>query len=192
MSDIKATDGAIDWDCSVDFLSVGSGGGGMTGALTASIEGLDSLVIEKSDKFGGTTALSGGVIWIPNNHLMASANIIDSTEDGRRYLDQVVSADVPREKIASRQTMEVSVQSVLNSDMSGNDDDIEADASNQMESTGDEPSEYVVVIERTFLCCIHRKREAHTVAQSTTEVQHLQKSASHYNHFRGYNPRRCV
>ena len=101
MSDINANDSAIEWDYSVDFLSIGSGGGGMTGALTANIEGLESLVIEKSNKFGGTTALSGGVIWIPNNHLMAGANIADSEEDGRRYLDQVVSADVPREKIVS-------------------------------------------------------------------------------------------
>ncbi|MCK5880655.1 MAG: FAD-binding protein [Sinobacterium sp.] len=98
---IKTPDDSITWDYSVDFLSVGSGGGGMAGALTAKLEGLHSLVIEKSDKIGGTTALSGGVIWIPNNHLMPKANVADSEADGLRYLTQLVDDAVPQEKIAS-------------------------------------------------------------------------------------------
>jgi 3-oxosteroid 1-dehydrogenase len=57
-----ATDG---FDHVVDVLVIGSGGGGMTAALTADASGLDALVVEKSSRFGGSTALSGGGIWVP-------------------------------------------------------------------------------------------------------------------------------
>ena len=53
------------FDHVVDVLVVGSGGGGMTAALTAQAAGLDALVVEKSSHFGGSTALSGGGIWVP-------------------------------------------------------------------------------------------------------------------------------
>ncbi|MGW0162812.1 FAD-binding protein [Mycobacterium sp. NPDC003323] len=53
------------FDHTVDVLVIGSGGGGMTAALKAKADGLDTLVVEKSAKFGGSTALSGGGIWVP-------------------------------------------------------------------------------------------------------------------------------
>ncbi|MGB8402692.1 MAG: FAD-binding protein [Mycobacterium sp.] len=53
------------FDHEVDVLVVGSGGGGMTAALAAKDSGLDVLLVEKSAKFGGSTALSGGGIWVP-------------------------------------------------------------------------------------------------------------------------------
>ena len=53
------------FDHVVDVLVVGSGGGGMTAALAADASGLDTLVVEKSPQFGGSTALSGGGIWVP-------------------------------------------------------------------------------------------------------------------------------
>ncbi|WP_108925859.1 FAD-binding protein [Mycobacterium montefiorense] len=53
------------FDHVVDVLVVGSGGGGMAAALTAHASGLDTLVVEKSSHFGGSTALSGGGIWVP-------------------------------------------------------------------------------------------------------------------------------
>jgi 3-oxosteroid 1-dehydrogenase len=53
------------FDHVVDVLIVGSGGGGMAAALTAHASGLDTLVVEKSSYFGGSTALSGGGIWVP-------------------------------------------------------------------------------------------------------------------------------
>ena len=53
------------FDHVVDVLIVGSGGGGMAAALTAHASGLDTLVVEKSSHFGGSTALSGGGIWVP-------------------------------------------------------------------------------------------------------------------------------
>ncbi|BBY31020.1 FAD-binding protein [Mycolicibacterium sediminis] len=58
-----STDAAFDHE--IDVLVVGSGGGGMTAALTANADGLDTLVVEKSSRFGGSTALSGGGIWVP-------------------------------------------------------------------------------------------------------------------------------
>jgi 3-oxosteroid 1-dehydrogenase len=62
MTSSDAFDG---FDRVVDVLIVGSGGGGMTAALTANASGLDVLVVEKSSHFGGSTALSGGGIWVP-------------------------------------------------------------------------------------------------------------------------------
>ncbi|MCV7031842.1 FAD-binding protein [Mycobacterium sherrisii] len=54
-----------DFDHIVDVVIVGSGGGGMAAALTAHVSGLKTLVVEKSPYFGGSTALSGGGIWVP-------------------------------------------------------------------------------------------------------------------------------
>jgi 3-oxosteroid 1-dehydrogenase len=54
-----------EFDHTVDVLVVGSGGGGMTAALAADASGLNTLVVEKSAQFGGSTALSGGGIWVP-------------------------------------------------------------------------------------------------------------------------------
>jgi len=68
----------------VDVLVVGSGGGGMTAALAAIDAGLSALVIEKSPVYGGSTAMSGGAIWIPNNHLMKKAGIGDSLDETQR------------------------------------------------------------------------------------------------------------
>jgi 3-oxosteroid 1-dehydrogenase len=53
------------FDHVVDVLVIGSGGGGMTAALAANASGLDTLVVEKGSHFGGSTALSGGGIWVP-------------------------------------------------------------------------------------------------------------------------------
>lgn len=80
----------VSWDHVVDFLAIGSGGGGMTAALVAHDQGLQSLVLEKTDQYGGTTAMSGGVVWVPDNHLMKAEGIDDSAEEGLAYLRQVV------------------------------------------------------------------------------------------------------
>jgi succinate dehydrogenase/fumarate reductase flavoprotein subunit len=52
-----------------DVLVAGSGAGGFAAALTASLHGLDVIMVEKESLFGGTTAYSAGVIWIPVNSL---------------------------------------------------------------------------------------------------------------------------
>src|ERR1700704_4538440 len=73
-----------------DFIIVGSGGGSMCAALVARSMGASALILEKTALFGGTTARSGGVMWIPNNSFMAADGIADSTEKAMTYLDQVV------------------------------------------------------------------------------------------------------
>jgi len=87
------------WDHSVDFLAVGSGAAGMTGALRAHDLGAETLVVEKASLFGGTTALSGGVIWVPNNPCMEALGISDSFEEGIRYLETITNGSSTPEKI---------------------------------------------------------------------------------------------
>ena len=74
----------------VDLLVVGSGGGGLTSAVVARKAGLQVLLIEKDDLFGGTTAYSGGMIWIPCNHHAQAANARSGRDDSidlaRRYI----------------------------------------------------------------------------------------------------------
>ncbi len=69
-----------------DLLVIGSGAGGMAAAITARLHGLDVLVVEKEAVYGGTTARSGGWLWIPNNPLAKRAGMQDSKEAGRTYL----------------------------------------------------------------------------------------------------------
>jgi 3-oxosteroid 1-dehydrogenase len=87
------------WDSSVDFLVVGSGAGGMTGALRAHDLGADVLLVEKASLYGGSTALSGGVVWVPNNPLMKECGLRDSMEDGLTYLEGVTQGSASRERL---------------------------------------------------------------------------------------------
>ena len=73
-----------------DVIVVGSGGAGLTTAVVAAREGLDVLVAEKGDCFGGTTALSGGGIWVPGSSASVRAGFRDSRETARGYVRQVV------------------------------------------------------------------------------------------------------
>ena len=84
-----------EFDKQVDVLVVGTGCGGLTAALTASISGsTEVLVIEKNELIGGTSATSGGVIWIPDNHHSRSLNIEDSQAEAKEYL----KATIPEEE----------------------------------------------------------------------------------------------
>ncbi|MFI1236040.1 FAD-binding protein [Nocardia salmonicida] len=83
------------WDHEVGFLVVGSGAGGLTAALAAADRDLDTLVIEKASVYGGSTALSGGGIWVPNNPTLLREGLGDSRADVRAYLDAVVGDRVP-------------------------------------------------------------------------------------------------
>ncbi|MRF40569.1 3-oxosteroid 1-dehydrogenase [Pseudomonas plecoglossicida] len=77
-----------------DVIVVGSGAGAMTSAVFLADQGFSVLVLEKSDKFGGTSAISGGGIWIPNNHYFARLGGNDSMEQARRYLDAAAGDQV--------------------------------------------------------------------------------------------------
>jgi 3-oxosteroid 1-dehydrogenase len=81
------------WDETVDFLIVGSGGGSMCAALALKELGKSPLILEKTDKIGGSTAMSGGVIWVPNHPLQAREGVTDSEEMARTYLNATVGED---------------------------------------------------------------------------------------------------
>lgn len=83
------------WDHEVDVLVVGSGNGGMTAALCANDMGAgDVLLIEKSDKYGGGSSISGGGLWIPCNRYAQEAGADDSVEDALAYLDATVPEEL--------------------------------------------------------------------------------------------------
>ena len=88
----------MDWSEEHDVLVAGSGGGGVTGAYTAAREGLDVLLVEATDKFGGTTAYSGGGgVWFPCNPVLVRAGTDDTIEDALTYYHAVVGDRTPRE-----------------------------------------------------------------------------------------------
>ncbi|BBZ03498.1 3-ketosteroid-delta-1-dehydrogenase [Mycolicibacterium chitae] len=77
------------FDHEVDVLVIGSGGGGLTAALTAQAEGLDALVIEKSAHYGGSTALSGGGIWVPGAPSQRREGYSPDPDEVFGYLKQI-------------------------------------------------------------------------------------------------------
>lgn len=89
----------MDHQHSVDLLVVGSGAGAMTAALRAAHNNLNVLIVEKAGKYGGTSATSGGGLWIPCNHLMPSVGIEDSREKALNYLRYHCGDDVAAENI---------------------------------------------------------------------------------------------
>lgn len=86
-----------DFDETFDFVIVGSGGGSMCAALLMRRLGKSVLIVEKTGLLGGTTARSGGVMWIPNNRFMKRDGAEDSFEKAALYLDALVgdAADTP-------------------------------------------------------------------------------------------------
>ncbi len=73
-----------------DVVVIGAGAGGMTAAAVAAAEGLSVLVIEKTEFVGGTTAWSGGMVWIPGNAQMRQAGLNDSPSEAASYLAATV------------------------------------------------------------------------------------------------------
>ncbi|WP_377322858.1 3-oxosteroid 1-dehydrogenase [Pimelobacter simplex] len=83
---------------SYDVVVVGAGGAGMSAALAASAQGLDTVLVEKSSYFGGSTARSGGGVWIPGNYALEAAGQVDpgDREAAKTYLDSIVGDVVPK------------------------------------------------------------------------------------------------
>ncbi|SPM40395.1 Succinate dehydrogenase/fumarate reductase, flavoprotein subunit [Mycobacterium numidiamassiliense] len=86
-------------DHAVDVLIVGSGGGGMAAALTAAASELDVLVVEKSPQFGGSTALSGGGIWVPGAPSQRRAGYVPEPEGVVKYLLEITDGLVSEARI---------------------------------------------------------------------------------------------
>lgn len=80
----------VKWDLEADVVVLGSGGAAMTAAITAHDFGAKEVVIlEKTGMVGGTTAMSGGMLWVPNNHHQHEEGLEDSDEEVVTYLDSL-------------------------------------------------------------------------------------------------------
>ena len=88
-------------DDELDVIVVGSGAAGMTAALAAAHHGLRSVVLEKTEWFGGSTARSGGGIWAPGNEALRKAGVSDTSEQASAYLAHVAGDCVPEQRRAA-------------------------------------------------------------------------------------------
>ena len=83
------------WDKEVDVVVVGSGAGGMLSALVAAKNRAEVLIVEKDRRWGGTSATSGGGIWIPGSDQARAAGFEDNLDDAFRYLRALSAPNVP-------------------------------------------------------------------------------------------------
>lgn len=84
------------WDEECDLLIAGSGAGGMVGAYTAAREGLSVILLESTDRYGGTSAYSGGGMWLPGNAVLRRSGGDADLERARAYYHAVVGDRTPR------------------------------------------------------------------------------------------------
>jgi succinate dehydrogenase/fumarate reductase flavoprotein subunit len=84
-----------------DVVVIGSGAAGLTAAITARELGLEVLVVEKTELFGGTTAYSGGAPWIPCNHVMKQIGLDDSRTAAETYLRAVLEEAFDEDLVSS-------------------------------------------------------------------------------------------
>ncbi len=91
-------------DFSKRIIVVGSGSAGFLAALAAKEASLEPVIVESTDKLGGSSAMSGGGAWIPNNPLMLRAGVRDSYEDARKYMDITIGDVGPASSPERRDT----------------------------------------------------------------------------------------
>ena len=82
-----------------DVVVVGSGAGGMAAAITAAADGLSVVIVEKAQQWGGSTARSGGGVWIPGNDILIQQAPADDLESARKYLRAIVADDADSGRI---------------------------------------------------------------------------------------------
>ncbi|MFN4135127.1 MAG: FAD-dependent oxidoreductase [Novosphingobium meiothermophilum] len=100
------------FDETFDWVVAGSGAGSMTSALVMRGAGKSVLVLEKTPFVGGTTAKSGGVIWVPDNALMRAAGEQDSVEAGIAYLE-ALAENLPGSTPAKRRTYVIEARRMI-------------------------------------------------------------------------------
>lgn len=83
----------------VDVIILGTGAAGMAAALAAHESGAQVLLVEKWDRIGGTSAISGGVIWVADNPRMRAAGMADSREEALAYFRSLDHGDVVDETL---------------------------------------------------------------------------------------------
>lgn len=79
------------WNEEVDVVVVGTGAAAFAGAISAADRGLSVLMIESTDKWGGSSSMSGGGMWLPNNRLMQRDGAGDNRDDALAYLDASIT-----------------------------------------------------------------------------------------------------
>ncbi|SLJ88868.1 FAD-binding protein [Novosphingobium mathurense] len=90
----------FEWDREADVVVLGSGGAAMTAAISAFDFGAkDVVILEKTGMVGGTTAMSGGMLWIPGNHHQLEAGIEENDEDVVAYLDSLAPGQLDPETL---------------------------------------------------------------------------------------------
>lgn len=87
------------YDEEVDLVVLGSGAAGLAAAARAHDLGLKALVLEKSDRYGGNTAMSGGVCWVGNNPHIHGVGIADNDDDVLSYLQHITGGEVAPERL---------------------------------------------------------------------------------------------
>lgn len=85
----------MQWDLDCEVLVVGGGAGALTGAFVLASEGLDALLIEATDKFGGLTCYSGGAVWLPGNQASVRDGLDDTNDIALEYFQSVVGDRTP-------------------------------------------------------------------------------------------------
>ncbi|NTW39823.1 MAG: FAD-binding protein [Cellulomonadaceae bacterium] len=98
-----------EYDHVVDVVVVGSGGAAFATAMGAADEGLSVVMIESTEKWGGSTAMSGGGLWLPNNPLMQRAKAGDSREEALEYMEATIGDEG---RAASRERKEAFVDGI--------------------------------------------------------------------------------
>jgi 3-oxosteroid 1-dehydrogenase len=86
-------------DETFDVIVVGAGGAGMSAAITAAAHGLETVIVEKSAYWGGSTSRSGGGVWIPDNEVLRRDGVKDDPEAARTYVRAIVGDVVAPERI---------------------------------------------------------------------------------------------
>src|SRR5262245_34257488 len=90
-----AVESAHGYDRVADVVIVGSGGAALVAALLAADGGADVLVLERAEQIGGTTGVSGGVVWVPCNRHMAGLGVPDSREEALAYIRRLSRGSEP-------------------------------------------------------------------------------------------------
>jgi succinate dehydrogenase/fumarate reductase flavoprotein subunit len=87
------------WDHEFDVVVAGSGGAGLTAAILAHDNGARVAVLERSDKIGGTTAVSGGAVWVPLNDHMSGVEAQDSRDEALAYCKRLTGSSAPDDTV---------------------------------------------------------------------------------------------
>ena len=87
------------WDLETDLLVIGAGAAGMTAALVGALEGLKTILCEKSEMVGGTTATSAGTVWIPGSRQSSAAGVPDTVDRARTYLAAILGEDAHDDRL---------------------------------------------------------------------------------------------